>query len=420
MLKNKNILVGVTGSIAIYKTLELIRLYIKAEANVKVIMTASAKKFITPLTFETISQSQILDDTNESWDKDSHYNHIAIGKWADIFVIAPASANTINKLSHGIADNILTQTALAYPRVKLLCPAANTNMIQNPMTNASMKMLKLCNYKILEPVSKELACRDIGNGALSEVDDIYYATLKELLKDEYWENRKVILSGGGTVEKIDDVRYISNFSSGKMASSLALALYLKGADVCLISSRGHEDLPKGIHIINAQSSQEMFEYLQESIDVAKKGIISSTTLMDNSNPSLIQKKPYLFMVAAVSDYLPSFAQKGKLKKSILGEKWNLELKQNIDILSSLNRSDIYTIGFKAELDKKVAFENAKNMAIEKNVDAVCLNIIDEKNSFGSSSNNIDLIIKDKTINLTGDKFDISFNILDMLSSEFYE
>lgn len=420
MLKNKNILVGVTGSIAIYKTLELIRLYIKAKANVKVIMTASAKKFITPLTFETISQSQILDDTNESWDKDSHYNHIAIGKWADIFVIAPASANTINKLSHGIADNILTQTALAYPRVKLLCPAANTNMIQNPMTNASMKMLKLCNYKILEPVSKELACRDIGNGALSEVDDIYYATLKELLKDEYWGNRKVILSGGGTVEKIDDVRYISNFSSGKMAASLALALYLKGADVCLISSRGHEDLPKGIHIINAQSSQEMFEYLQESIDVAKKGIISSTTLMDNSNPSLIQKKPYLFMVAAVSDYLPSFAQKGKLKKSMLGEKWNLELKQNIDILSSLNRSDIYTIGFKAELDKKVAFENAKNMAIEKNVDAVCLNIIDENNTFGSNVNKIELIINDKTISFDGEKFDVSLNIINTLSLELHE
>ncbi len=246
MLKDRNILVGVTGSIAIYKTLELVRLYIKAGANVKVIMTSSAKKFITPLTFETISQAQILDDTNESWDKNSDYNHISIGKWADIFVLAPVSANTINKLSHGIADNILTQTALAYPRVKLLCPAANTNMIQNPITKASIKMLKLCNYKIIDSVSKELACRDIGNGALSEVDDIYYATLKELLTDKYWENRKVVLSGGGSVERIDDVRYISNFSPGNMAASLALALYLKGADVGLISSRGPKNLPKEI------------------------------------------------------------------------------------------------------------------------------------------------------------------------------
>ncbi len=420
MLKNKNILVGVTGSIAIYKTLELIRLYIKAGANVKVIMTSSAKKFITPLTFETISQSQILDDINESWDKDSYYNHIAIGKWADIFVIAPASANTINKLSHGIADNILTQAALAYPRVKLLCPAANTNMIQNPITSASMKMLKLCNYKIVEPVSKELACRDIGNGALSEVDDIYYVTLRELLKDEYWENRKVVLSGGGTVEKIDDVRYISNFSSGKMASSFALALYLKGADVCLVSSRGYEELPKDIHIINAQSSQEMYSYLQESINVAKKGTKTSTTLMDDSKSTLIQKKPYLFMVAAVSDYVPLYPQNGKLKKSMIGEKWDLELKQNIDILSSLDRNDIYTIGFKAEMDKKVAYENAQNMKTQKNIDAVCLNIIDENNSFGSNSNKIELIINDKTMSFDGNKFDISLEILDSLSSEFYE
>lgn len=420
MLKNKNILVGVTGSIAIYKTLELIRLYIKAGANVKVIMTSSAKKFITPLTFETISQSKVLDEVSESWDKDSHYNHIAIGKWADIFVIAPASANTINKLSNGIADNILTQTALAYPRVKLLCPAANTNMIQNPITSASLKMLKLCNYKILEPISKELACRDIGAGALSEVDDIYYATLKELLKDEYWENRKVVLSGGGTVEKIDDVRYISNFSSGKMASSLALALYLKGADVCLISSRGHENLPKEIHIIEAQSSQEMYEYLEDSIRVAKKGKMSSTTLMDNSNPILIQKKPYLFMVAAVSDYVPTYPQEGKLKKAMLGTKWNLELKQNIDILSMLDKNDIYTIGFKAEMDEKEAAKNAKKMCVEKNIDAVCLNIINENNSFGAATNEIDLIINEKVIGFSGDKFDISLNILNTLSSEFYE
>ena len=420
MLKNRNILVGVTGSIAIYKTLELIRLYIKAGANVKVIMTSSAKKFITPLTFETISQAQILDDTNESWDKNSDYNHISIGKWADIFVIAPASANTINKLSHGIADNILTQTALAYPRVKLLCPAANTNMIQNPITKASIKMLKLCNYKIIDSVSKELACRDIGNGALSEVDDIYYATLKELLKDKYWENRKVVLSGGGSVERIDDVRYISNFSSGKMAASLALALYLKGADVCLISSRGHENLPKEIHTIEVQSSQEMYKYLEDSIRVAKKGIMSSTTLMDESNPSLIQKKPYLFMVAAVSDYLPTFPQTGKLKKAALGQKWNLELKQNIDLLSNLEKNDIYTIGFKAEMDKNLAYENAKNMRSEKNIDGVCLNIIDENNSFGSSSNKIDLITADKTISFDGDKLEISLNLLDTLSLEFYE
>ena len=150
LLENKNILVGVSGSIAIYKSLELIRLYIKAGANVRVIMTEAAKKFISPLTFETLSQNKVLDESSEDWSTDTPNNHIAIGKWSDIFVIAPATANTINKLSNGIADNILTQTALAYPRIKLIAPAANTNMIQNPLTKASLKMLKLCNFKLID------------------------------------------------------------------------------------------------------------------------------------------------------------------------------------------------------------------------------------------------------------------------------
>ena len=420
MLKNKNILVGVTGSIAIYKSLELIRLYIKAGANVKVIMTNAAKKFVTPLTFETISQAQILDDTNESWDKDSNYNHIAIGKWADIFVIAPCSVNTINKLSNGIADNILTQTLIAYPRVKLLAAAANTNMLQNPITAASLKMLKLCNYKLIESVSKELACRDIGSGAMSEVEDIYYATIKELLQEEYWVDRKVVLSGGGTLEKIDDVRYISNFSSGKMAASLALALYLKGADVCLVSSRGYEDLPKDIHVIAVQSSDEMYEYLVDSIRVAKKGKMSQTTLMDESNPELIRKRPYLFMVAAVSDYLPSFPQEGKMKKDMLGTKWSLELKQNMDILNSLDKEDLISIGFKAETSAEVANVNASNMLKNKSLDAVCLNVVDEQNGFGTTTNEIELILKDKSFSVSGDKLDISLDILNHLEKQFDE
>jgi phosphopantothenoylcysteine decarboxylase / phosphopantothenate---cysteine ligase len=422
LLQNKNILVGVTGSIAVYKTLELIRLYIKAGANVKVVMTNSAKKFITPLTFETISQSKILDEESECWDKQSEYNHIAIGKWADIFVLAPASANTINKLSHGIADNLLTQTALAYTKVKLLCPAANTNMLLNPITQASLKMLKLCNYKIVEPISKELACRDIGSGAMSEIEDIFYATAQELLKEPYWENRKVVLSGGGTVEKIDDVRYLSNFSSGKMASSLALSLYLKGADVCLVSSRGHENLPKAIHVIEVQSTQEMFEYVQDSLRVAKKGKLSSATLMDNSNPTLIQKTPYLFMVAAVSDYVPSFAQEGKLKKELLGSSWNLELKQNMDILDTLDKQGVISIGFKAEMDILTASKNAVNMIAKKGLDGVCLNILSQDNPFGSNSNAIELFLKDNetSFSFKGDKLTLSLQLLEQLQEVFNE
>lgn len=412
LLKDKNILLAVTSSIAIYKSLELIRLYIKAGANVKVIMSEAAQKFITPLTFEAISQNKVLCEATENWETNQDYNHINIGKWADIFVIAPATANTINKLSNGIADNLLTQAVLAYPNVKLIAPAANTNMIQNPITQESLKKLKLFNYKVVSSQIKELACKDIGDGAMAEPIDIFYSTARELLKDDYWVNRQVVLSGGGTIEKIDEVRYISNFSSGKMASSLALALFLKGADVCLVSSRGFENLPKQIHIIPIKSSDEMYEHLVDSIRFARRGKLKNGTF------ELIQKKPYLFMVAAVSDYLPKSSQEGKLKKEVLGSSWKLDLTQNMDILSSLDKDGIITIGFKAEMDETVAFDNAKSMLENKKIDGVCLNILDDASSFGSNSNDIELILENKSFHFNGDKIDISLDILDKLQNEF--
>ena len=418
LLKNKKILVGVTGSIAIYKTLDLIRLYIKAGAIVRVIMTDSAKKFINPITFEAISQNKVLSEDTENWDKSQDYNHIDIGKWSDIFVIAPASANTINAIANGLANNLLLQTALAYPRMKLIAPAANTNMLKNPITQASLKMLKLCNYEIISSQTKELVCKDVGDGAMADVQDIFDATCKELLKSEYWINRKVVLSGGGTIERIDDVRYISNFSSGKMASSLAKALYYKGADVCLVSSRGYENLPKDIHIIKVESSNEMYEYLVDSLRVAKKGVLTKPTLMDSSTPTLILKQPFLFMVAAVSDYVPAFPQDGKLKKELIGTHWNLELKQNMDILKSLDKEGIVTIGFKAEIDETTALNSAIRMLENKNLDGVCLNILNEANTFGSDNNNIELILKDNSYTFSGDKLDVSLNVLEKLKEEF--
>jgi phosphopantothenoylcysteine decarboxylase / phosphopantothenate---cysteine ligase len=418
LLKNKKILVGVCGSIAIYKTLELIRLYIKAGAQVRVIMTDGAKKFINPITFEAISQNKVLDESSENWDKTQDYNHIDIGKWSDIFVIAPASANTINALANGLGTNLLLQTALAYPRMKLIAPAANTNMLKNPITQASLKMLKLCNYELISSQTKELVCKDVGDGAMAEPNDIFDATCKELLKDEYWINRRVVLSGGGTVEKIDDVRYLSNFSSGKMASNLAKALYYKGADVCLVSTRGYENLPKDIHLIKVQSSNEMYEYLVDSLRVAKKGVLTKPTLMDNSTPTLILKKPFLFMVAAVSDYVPAFPQDGKLKKELIGTHWNLELKQNMDILKSLDKEGIISIGFKAEMDETTALNSANRMLENKNLDGVCLNILNEENSFGSDNNNIELILKNSSFEFKGSKLDVSLNILEKLEDEF--
>jgi len=402
-LTNKNILVAVTGSIAIYKTLELIRLFIQDGANVKVIVTNSAKKFITPLTFETISQNCILDDNNENWSKDNINNHIAIGKWADIFIIAPATANTINKLANGIADNILLSTAIAYPKVKLLSPAANTNMIENTITQESLHLLQKSNFKVIQSQTKELACRDIGNGAMANIDDIYHYTIRELYTDEYWNNREVVLTGGGTIEKIDDVRFISNFSSGKMAAYLATALYYKGANVTLVTT-SNLPLTKGISVINVKSTKEMYKSVKTKIN-------------DKDNI----KKPYFFSVAAVSDYVPKSTQNGKIKKDQLGDTWNLELTKNIDILNDIKKENIYSIGFKAELDLELAKTNAVKMLKNKNLDAVCLNIITKENTFGSENNEIELFTNKSSCNLGKDsKLNISLKIADHLKEKFSE
>jgi len=411
LLEGKKILLGVTGSIAIYKSLELIRNLTKAGAEVRVVMTSSAKKFIAPLTFETLTNNKVLDDTNEDWSSD--FNHIKIGKWADLFVIAPASANTIAKLANAIADNILLQCALAYPDKKLLAPSANTNMLYNPITQANLKMLALANYELVDTQTKELACKTEGNGAMAEPIEIFWQISKALLSDDYWSDRRVIVTGGGTIEKIDDVRYISNYSSGKMASALATALYCKGADVNLISTRRENDLAEDIHTIDVADTNEMLEYLTDSIRIAKKGKLSKPSLMNADQIQLIQKKPYLFMAAAVSDYIPKFAQDGKLKKDSIGKEWDLKLTQNVDILSSIDKTDITTVGFKAEMDEENAHKNATNMLDYKGLDAVCLNILKDSSSFGSDTNKVEFIKADKIESIAhADKLSVAFQILE--------
>ncbi len=410
LLKDKKILLAVTGSIAIYKSLELLREFVKAGAEVKVVMTPAAKKFIAPLTFETLSSNEVLDDTNESWANE--HNHIKITEWADLMVIAPASANTIAKLANAIADNIMLQCALAFSGMKILAPSANTNMLENPITQANLKMLGISNYTILETQTKELACKTVGNGAMAEPLDIFYQSARELLKEEYWADRRVIVTGGGTIEKIDEVRYLSNFSSGKMASALATALYLKGADVNLIATRFDADLPQNMHKIDVQDSAEMLEYLTDSIRIAKKGKLSKATLVRDEHIHIIQKRPFLFMAAAVSDYVPAFPQDGKLKKESLGETWELPLKKNIDILNSIDKEGITVVGFKAEMDKEKAQDNAIKMLESKNLDAVCLNILKDSSSFGTDSNEIEFITKEKKILLMqSDKLTLSFRII---------
>ncbi len=378
-----NVLIGVTGSIAIYKTCELVRLFIKNGDNVKVVMTLSAEKFITPLTFEALTLNKVLNEKNESWA--GKENHIDYAKWADIFIIAPATAHTLNKAYNGIADNLLLQTYLATTAPALFAPAANTNMYLHSTTKKAIK-----NLNCIEANSGLLACGDEGIGKMAEPNEIFLRALREVNRDKFWENKKVVVTAGGSVEKIDDVRFISNFSSGKMGEAIAKAFYIKGADVTLVSSKKH-NLTKEIKQIKVESAKEYLDAILEE------------------NPD------YLIMAAAIVDYMPKY-KSGKLKKEQIGEKMVLELDENIDILKSLKDKPFKKIGFKAERDEKNALKYAKNALNKKNLDAICLNLL-TKNNFGSDENEIFFITKDKEILFPQDtKENISFRIVDAVKN----
>ncbi len=392
-LHGKSILLGVTGSISAYKACDLARLFVKAGADVHVVMTASAERFVSALTFEALTRNPVLTDASESWG--SELNHIDIGKKCDLFVIAPVTANTLNKLSQGIADNILTQTALAYTKEILLAPAANTHMLAHPASVQSLATLEHNGYHIITPQEKLLACGDVGSGALAEPEEIFFQTARVLLREDFWQERAVVVTGGGSREKIDEVRYISNFSSGKMAKALSLALYLKGAKVHYLHSMGAKGLPLEITTEPFEDAQELLHKTQQCLDELSK-----------------TKNPYLFMVAAVADFRAKKPQQGKLKKVTLGTNWQLELTQNPDILSTLKREGITTVAFKAEMDTQEGLNNAIKLLKHKRVDAVCYNLLQDAKSFGGNTNEITFITTDGQKALgRADKLKLSFDII---------
>ena len=410
-LNGRRILLGVTGSISAYKACEIARLFIKAGAEVQVVMTPAAERFVSPLTFEALTRRPVLTETTESWS--TELNHIDVGKWAELLLVAPATANTLNKLSKGIADNLLLQSALAYAGPIVVAPAANTQMLRSHYTEGSLKMLKVNDVTVVEPAEKLLACGDEGVGALADPLEIFYQAARSLLTEAFWKDRKAVVTGGGTREAIDPVRYIGNRSSGKMADALATALWLRGADVCYLRSVANEGLPQKIYTINVESAEEMGEYLVDCIRVAKKGIMSKPS-MNNPNPvGMIQKTPYLFMAAAVSDYRPRFPQEGKLKKSTLGERWTLELERTADLLGTMDKSGIVSVAFKAETDAEEGKENARKLLDEKGVDAVCYNHVGDGKGFGSDENAVTFITPDHESELaTAPKTELAFAILD--------
>ncbi|MBZ7928046.1 bifunctional phosphopantothenoylcysteine decarboxylase/phosphopantothenate--cysteine ligase CoaBC [Campylobacter sp. RM10532] len=377
----KTILLAVSGSIAFYKAYELISLFKKENIKVKVLLSQGVLKFANKLSFEALAD-EILSEENESWENKK--NHIDFSKDCDLVLFAPASINSINKLALGIADNLFIQTLIASNKPLIIAPAANTNMYNHFSTQNSLKLLQKNKALIIPPISKVLACKDEGIGALAEVEDIFNITKRELFKKNFWLNKSVVVSGGGTKEKIDDVRCISNFSSGKMAKSIADAFYFLGAKVIFLSS---VDFKTSYEIYKFESSKDLKILLERFCE-----------------------SDFLIMAAAVSDFIPEF-QKGKIKKNQFSNGFDLHLKLNEDLLKNVNFKG-KKIGFKMEFDTKNAIENAKKSLVEKNLNLVCLNILNKKNTFGSDKNEIHFISKDACVKSDfKDKKDLAFDLI---------
>ena len=369
MLKNKKILLAVCGSIAFYKAYEILSLLKKQGADVYVALSDGALEFCSVSGFEALSEHKILSSQTQNWQ--DGVNHIAYSKM-DLVLIAPASVNTINKLTAGICDNVFMQTLIAASHVPLVvAPAANNNMIEHFATQNSLEILKKNGALVVEPVLKTLACGDVGKGGLANPEVIVEAAIKRLSKPIF-VGKKVVISGGATTEKIDDVRAITNFSSGKMARALARAFYYAGAEVKLLAS--------------FETSNEPFESFKFS---------SSSELLELCK-SECEGANLLVMCAAVSDFVPTKID-GKIKKEDVGESLNLSLKRNVDILQSLKEFKCKKIGFKLEISNESALKSARSMLEKKALDAVCLNILGEKNGFASEQNEVNFITKNSEI-----------------------
>ncbi|GAA8088341.1 bifunctional phosphopantothenoylcysteine decarboxylase/phosphopantothenate--cysteine ligase CoaBC [Helicobacter pylori] len=408
LLENKRVLLLVSGSIAAYKSLELTRLLFKSGASIQVVMSKGAKKFIKPLSFEALSHHKVLHDRNEKWYYDHqnklHHNHIACAADADLLIFAPLSANSLSKIAHALADNIISATFLACASPKILAPSMNTNMLNSPIIQSNLKRLKDSNHIILDTQNALLACDTKGDGAMAEPLEILFKATQTLLKDAYFENREVIVMGGASVEKIDSVRVISNLSSGIQASALALALYFKGAKVTLIASNFPTPLPKEIASVLVSDTASYENALNEAAKNLQKHAL----------------KPLLFNLAAISDYAPKTSFNHKLKKSEIGETLNVECVQNKDLLASVNPNQFVKIGFKAEDDQQNAIKNAQNLLKPsqdngKDCSVVALNLIKDSRPFGSLDNELWLFSHKKTQKIPSmNKLEASFKILDFI------
>lgn len=374
MLKGKNIVLGVCGSIAAYKGPDIVSRLMKLDANVDVIMTDSATKLVAPLSFQSLSKSQVvvgMFDEPKSWD----IKHISLAKKADLFIIAPASANIIGKAANGIADDMLSTTIMATKAPVLFAPAMNTAMYENVIVQENIRKLKKLGYYFIEPDEGRLACGDVGKGHLADVGDIIDEANIILCDSKDFKGQTVLVTAGPTIEPIDPVRYITNHSSGKMGYAIAEAARNRGANVVLVSGPVNLEPPRNIKVININTNREMYD-----------AVMKEYTGCD-----------IIIKAAAVADYRPEEYSKQKIKKS--EEDLTLHLKKNTDILKELGKikGDRILVGFAAESNNLI--DNAKAKLESKNLDLMIANDITSSTSGFKSDNNKAYII-DRKGNIT--------------------
>lgn len=376
MLKGKTVVLGVTGSIAAYKMANLTSMLTKLHCDVHVIMTKNATNIINPITFETLTAHKCLVDT---FDRNFNYNieHVALGEKADVVLVAPATANVIGKMAAGIADDMLTTTILACKCKKIVAPAMNTNMYENPVVQANLKKLKEFGMEVIEPASGMLACRVEGKGKLPSEEVLLEYILREIQFEKDMTGKKVLVTAGATQEAIDPVRYITNHSTGKMGYALAKIAMRRGADVTLITTPTNLPAPLFADVVPVVSAQEMFDAVKER-----------APQMD-----------IIIKAAAVADYTPVSVSDEKIKKK--DGDLSLPMRRTTDILAYLGehrKPGQFICGFSMETENLV--ENSKKKLQKKNADLIVANNLrDEGAGFGTDTNVVTLVMEEGIVEL---------------------
>jgi phosphopantothenoylcysteine decarboxylase/phosphopantothenate--cysteine ligase, prokaryotic len=373
MLKGKTIVLGVTGSIAAYKIASLASALVKLHADVNVIMTKNAINFINPITFETLTGNKCLTDT---FDRDFEFNveHVALAKRADIFMVAPASANIIGKMANGIADDMLSTTILAAKCPKIISPAMNTNMYENSIVQDNLNKLERYGFEVVMPENGYLACGDIGNGKMPEPEVLLQYILREIEKTKDLSGKKILVTAGPTQEKIDPVRYITNHSTGKMGYAIAECCMRRGAQVTLISGPVSIMPPMFVEVVPVVTAAEMAEAVK----------------------TRFEEQDIIIKAAAVADYRPINTSDEKMKKK--ASEISIELEQTEDILQYIGthkQTKQFICGFSMETENMI--ENSKQKLEKKNVDMIIANNLKLHGAGFGTDTNVVTIITDKEL-----------------------